>query len=415
MGRRLVPVALLGLTLTLSPSAGSSLTPPILGPQRVLVVLPTWGPEPFTRDEVQHVVFEEADAFYRASSYGKAWLTGTVTPWLKAFDGPTGCSLPLIKSAGAAAAKAAGYDPTAYERLIYVHPSVDCPWSGVTQANTVFLDGTLSRKLVAHELGHSFGLPHANSTSCRRAGCPAEEYGDPYDTMGSGTGDFSAYAKFSLGWFTRITRPAASGVYQLDPIERPSSGPQALVVTTAHDQYWIEDRAAPPLTDRGDRPGGAGLIVRVSPSPDLDRTSVNALVNVLVDDPVGRKRPELLRGDRFRRSGAFSLTVLKPRGSRARVRFKWTDSVAPRRPRFRADVVAGQLRVTLENDRDTGSGLARYRVVVDARRPQQLAGDATEEPVVVGKPLPGTHTVTVVAIDRAGNRSVPAIRQVRVQ
>jgi Gametolysin peptidase M11 len=415
VGRRLVPVALLGLTLTLSPSAGSSLTPPILGAQRVLVVLATWGPQPFTRDEVQRVVFDEADAFYRESSYGKAWLTGTVTPWLMAFNGQIGCTLPLIRTAGAAAAKAAGYDSAAYERVIYIHPSVDCPWSGVTQANTIFLDGTLSRRLVAHELGHAFGLPHANSTSCRRAGCPAVEYGDPYDTMGGGTGDFSAYAKFSLGWLTRIARPAASRVYQLDPIERPSSGPQAFVVTTAHDQYWIENRAVRARTDRGDSPGGAGLIVRVSPSPDLDRTSVNALVNVLVDDPAGRRRPELVPGGRFRRSGAFSLTALESTGSRARFRFKWTDSVAPRRPRFTAEVVAGKLRVTLENGRDTGSGLARFRVVVDARRPQRLAGDATEEPVVVGKSLPGTHTVTVVAIDRAGNRSAPAIRQVRVQ
>jgi Gametolysin peptidase M11 len=415
VGRRLVPVALLGLTLTLSPSAGSSLTPPILGAQRVLVVLATWGPQPFTPDEVQHVVFDEADAFYRESSYGKAWLTGTVTPWLQAFNGPIGCSVPQIRAAGAAAAKTAGYDPAAYDRTIYVHPSVDCPWSGVTQAQTIFLDGTLSKKLVTHELGHAFGLPHANSTSCRRAGCPAVEYGDPYDTMGEGTGDFSAYAKFSLGWMTRIARPAASGVFQLDAIERPSSGPQAFVVTTAHDQYWIEYRAEQARTDRGDSRAGRGLIVRVSPSPDLAGTSVNALVNVLVDDPAGRKRPQLVPGDRFRRSGAFSLTGLKSTGSRARFRFKWTDSVAPRRPRFTADVVAGKLRVTLENGRDTGSGLARFRVVVDARRPQQLAGDATEEPVVVGQPLPGTHTVTVVAIDRAGNRSAPATRQIRVQ
>jgi hypothetical protein len=414
VGRRLVPVAFLGLALALAPSAGTSLTPPIIGAQRVLVVLVTWGPQPFTRDEVQHVVFDEADAFYRESSYGKAWLTGTVTPWLKAFEASPGCSIPVIRTAGAAAARSAGFDPAAYERIIYVHPSVDCPWSGVTQANTVFLDGTLSRKLVAHELGHAFGLPHANSTSCRQAGCPAVEYGDPYDTMGAGTGDFSAYAKFSLGWLTRIARPAAAGVYQLDPIERSASGPQAFVVTTARDQYWIEYRALPDRTDRGDSPG-AGLIVHVSPSPDLDRASVNAMVNVLVDNPAGRRRPELHPGDRFRRGGAFSLTTLKAAGRKARIRFRWTDSVAPSRPRFTAEVVAGKLRVTLENGRDAGSGLARFRVVVDARPPQQLAGDATEEPVVVGKPLPGTHIVTVVAIDRAGNRSAPSVRHVRVQ
>jgi hypothetical protein len=415
VGRRLVPVALLGLALTLSSPAASSLTPPILGAQHVLVALVTWGPQPFTREEVQRVVFDEADAFYRQSSYGKAWLTGTVTPWLDAFDGQIGCSVPLIRTAGAAAARAAGYDPAAYERIIFVHPSVDCPWSGVTQANTIFLDGTLSRKLVAHELGHAFGLPHANSTSCRRAGCPALEYGDPYDTMGEGTGDLSAYAKFGLGWLTRVARPTVNGVYQLDPIERPSSRPQAFVVTTAHDQYWIEDRSVPARTDSGTSPGGTGVVVRVSPSPDLDGSSVNAMLNILVADPAGRKRPQLRPGERFKRSGAFSLTMLEPKGSSARIRFKWTDSVAPRSPRFTAEVVSGKLRITLENARDTGSGLARFRLVVDSRPPQQLAGDATEEPVVVGKPLPGTHTVTVVAIDRAGNRSAPATKHVRVQ
>jgi hypothetical protein len=203
-------------------------------------------------------------------------------------------------------------------------------------------------------------------------------------------------------------------VYQLDPIERPSPGPQAFVVTTAEDQYWFEYRAAPERSDRGDSLG-AGLIVHVSTSPDLDRSSVNAMTNVLVENPAGRKRPELRAGDRFGRSGAFSLTTLKAAPGKTRFRFRWTDSVAPRRPRFTADVVAGKLRVTLESAADRGSGLSRYRVVVDARPPQRLAGDATEEPVVVGKPLPGTHTVMVVAIDRAGNRSAPAVRHVRVQ
>ena len=122
MGRRLVPVALLGLVLTLASSAGSSLTPPILGPQSVLVVLVTWGPQPFTRNEVQHVVFDEADAFYRQSSYGKAWLTGTVTPWLKAFEASPGCSIPLIRTAGEPHGMFSGYSQImcAHSQLLWV-------------------------------------------------------------------------------------------------------------------------------------------------------------------------------------------------------------------------------------------------------------------------------------------------------
>ena len=82
MGRRLLAVALLGLSLAATPSAQSVFGDPVVGPQRILVVLATWGPQPFARDNVRRVVFDEADAFYRAASYGKASLTGVVTPWL---------------------------------------------------------------------------------------------------------------------------------------------------------------------------------------------------------------------------------------------------------------------------------------------------------------------------------------------
>ncbi|MBA3735688.1 MAG: hypothetical protein H0W90_10930 [Actinobacteria bacterium] len=45
----------------------------------------------------------------------------------------------------------------------------------------------------------------------------------------------------------------------------------------------------------------------------------------------------------------------------------------------------------------------------------QLGADLTEEPVVVGRALPGAHTVRVVAVDRAGNRSRPALRRIETQ
>ena len=81
--------------------------------------------------------------------------------------------------------------------------------------------------LVAHELGHSFGLGHSNLTDCKHHGCGALEYGDPYDTMGVGSGDFSAKAKFDLGWLTNVARPAKDGTYDLAPIERTSRLAQA--------------------------------------------------------------------------------------------------------------------------------------------------------------------------------------------
>jgi hypothetical protein len=312
------------------------------------------------------------------------------------------------------AALAAGYDPRKYDRVVFVHPDAGCPWSGVTQAATVFLNGAMTPHLVAHELGHSFGLGHANLTDCRRHGCGALEYGDPYDTMGIGSGDFSAQAKFELGWITRVTRVTKSGPYDLGAIERTSTVPQAFVVTTANDQYWIEYRGQAAKNDDGQETSGAGVIVRVSPSPDLHDAGSSSIPNLLLGNPSGRHRPELKHGERFTNPGVFALEVLTASGPRARLRFLWKDATAPRSPRFTATVVGGRVQVSLDSVRETGSGVSRYDVSIDRKAPLSVGNDATDAPVQVGRPLPGTHTVKVVVVDRAGNRSAPAVRRVRI-
>lgn len=402
MRGRLLGAASLLLSLAFVPAAQPAFGEHVLGPQRVLVVLATWGPQPFERAEVQNV-FDQVDEIYREMSFGKASIVGTVTPWLHALSSPSGCLLPPVRAGGNAAALAAGFDVRSYDRIVYVHPDAGCPWSGVTQAATSFLNGALTPRLVVHELGHSFGLGHANTTECLRHNCGAKEYGDPYDTMGSGTGDFSAKSKFDLGWLTRVSRAARGGVYSLAPLERAATSAQAFVVTIAGDEYWIEYRT------------GVGVLVRVSPGPDARGLGASALPDVLLANPAGRHRPELKRGDRFAIRGAFRMNVVQSEGSRARVRFTWTDKVAPRAPRFSAAFVGGKLQVTVEETPEKGSGLGHYQVTVDRESPVLVGTDAADRPVVIGRPLPGTHTVRVVAVDRAGNRSRAAERQVRVR
>lgn len=414
MGRRLLPVALVALSLVVVPAAQPAYGGHVTGQQRILVALVTWGPEPFARADVQHIVFDQVDAFYRSMSYGKVSLTGVVTPWLHAFDVPVACNLAQVRADGMTALAANGYDASKYDRIVFVHPEQNCPWQGVTQAATVYLNGAVTTYLVAHELGHSFGLGHANLTDCERHGCGALEYGDPYDTMGVGTGDFNAKAKYDLGWLTNVTRPAKNGTYVLAPIERTSTLPQALVVTTGNDQYWVEYRGRPGVTNMGQQEAGAGVIMRVSPSPDLNDFGSSGIPNLLLSNPDGRHRPELEHGETFVDVGAFKLTVLGTTGDRARLRFRWTDATAPRAPRFDAAFVDGRVKVTLDGGREGGSGLARYAITFDRRAPLRIATDAADEPVQIGKPLPGTHTVKVVVVDRAGNRSPAAVRHVKV-
>jgi hypothetical protein len=414
VGRRLLPVALVALSLTAVPAAQPAFGGHVLGPQRIFVALVTWGPQPIARDDVQKIVFDQVDAFYRSMSYGKVSLTGTVTPWLHAFDVPVACNLPVVRAQGSAAALAAGYDPAKYDRIVFVHPEQSCPWSGVTQAATVYLNGVVTKYLVAHELGHSFGLSHANLTDCKHQGCGALEYGDPYDTMGIGSSDFNAKAKVDLGWLTNVTRPAKNGTYVLAPIERTSKLPQAIVVTTGNDQYWIEYRGRTTQTEDGRQTAGAGVILRVSASPDLHDFASTGIPNLLLASPGDRHRPELRDRERFIDAGAFTLTVLQTSESRARLRFRWTDATKPRTPRFTAALVGGRVQVTLESVRERGSGLGHVDITLDRRAPLSIGGDASDAPVQIGRPLPGTHIVKVVVVDRAGNRSKPAVRSLRI-
>jgi hypothetical protein len=77
-------------------------------------------------------------------------------------------------------------------------------------------------------------------------------------------------------------------------------------------------------------------------------------------------------------------------------------------------VVGGRVQVNLDAARESGSGVARYDISLDGHVPLSLGNDATDAPVQIGRPLPGTHTVKVVAFDRAGNHSAPVVRRVRV-
>jgi hypothetical protein len=64
-------------------------------------------------------------------------------------------------------------------------------------------DGSTSWGVVAHELGHNFGLSHANRFSSRSERPNSDEgafyeYGNPYAVMGSGSGDMTIPAKVAM-------------------------------------------------------------------------------------------------------------------------------------------------------------------------------------------------------------------------
>jgi gametolysin peptidase M11 len=405
---------------------GASSAPALVndGDLHILVILATWGPEPYSRDFTQQAL-TATDKFVRENSYGKARLTVEVTPWVKAFPSPPRCGTPAEQDALAAAAKSAaakaGSDPGKYTRFVYVFPALGtCGYTGWGSLHEVFINGAPSATLVEHELGHTFGLQHAHTLDCSRGTCEFVEYGDDYDTMGSGAGDYNAYEKNVAGWLTNVTRVRRNGKYRIEAFERRTATPEALVVQTARNEYWFDHRA-PILGDAGFAGTDIvkGLEVHAGPpSSNPDATSDYNTANTLIPDPSGQGGPTLLPGDSFTERGAFRLTVLDQVGTHVDAKFEWLDRTPPARVTLDAPatvVRSASVHVQWEPGADAGSGVDHYVVSLDARR-RQVRADFTLPTAWTFAPVsPGRHIVSVVAVDRAGNRGKPARRVVSVR
>lgn len=426
MTRRVAIVLFLAALACATPSAAPAIQNN--GELRVLVILATWGPQPFTRAQAQDVVFVQSDAFVRDNSFGAAHLAGEVTPWVTAFPSPPPCSTPTeqksLGNAAQAAAKATGFDVAAYTRFIYLFPNISiCGYGGYGSQTDVFLNGLLNRGVVTHELGHTFGLEHAHLHQCTAAGCQTIEYGDPYDTMGGGLdGEYNAYEKVVAGWLTNVTRTPKTGDYVIDQLELTSSIPQALDVQTAHNEYWFDHRE-PLLRDVvfAGGPVVQGLAIHAGP-PSSDPTAPSdfSTANTLIPNPGGHGNPILLPGDTFSERGAFRLTVTSHTGTQIAVHFEWTDATSPSKPALsKPPAHPKRNRAFLarwEPSTDDGSGVDHYAVSLDGRVVATIAADFKLPTQASVRPKTrGAHTLSVVAVDRAGKKSRAAVARFSVR
>jgi hypothetical protein len=425
--RARVLLLLLAASVALPGSVGAR--PAIVnnGELRILVILATWGPQPFTRDRVQQIVFKDTDAFVRENSYGAAWLGGEVTPWVNAFPSAPRCGTPNEQDAlgvsAKAAAKAAGFDPSAYSRFVYIFPTApNCGYAGYGSLRDVFLNGQVDDFIVAHELGHTFGLSHAHTVDCSGASCQFIEYGDQYDTMGSGAYDYNTYEKHVAGWLTNAIRPTTkSTTYTIEALEPKTSSPEALDVQTARNEFWIDHRE-PILGDSG--LAGKAIVQGVEihagpPSSDPTASSDWNTDNTLLPNPGGTGGSVVLPGHSFGEAGAFRITVVDHVGTHVDVRFEWTDTKRPTAPRLDSPGKTVRGRSTMvawEPATDVGSGLDRYVVTVDGHVRATVNADFTLPlNARITKLTRGTHKVSVVAFDRAGNRGAAATRTFSVR
>jgi MYXO-CTERM domain-containing protein len=212
-----------------------------------------------SQDALRKRVFTDPDspaAFYRENSYGAWKLEGDVY-------GPyaitaTGCTIEKLYDIVAEANDAAladGFDPSAYDNLMYFlgERGNNCTFEAAGEVGINEIRGFLNAKYswyravncvaLAQEIGHNFGLLHAHKctdppyvTGMYGQGmwCLGfNEYGDNYTPMGGGCGHFNAPEAAALGYIAGCNTldVTSSGTFEIGPIEAKCSGPQVIRIS----------------------------------------------------------------------------------------------------------------------------------------------------------------------------------------
>jgi hypothetical protein len=398
--------------------------------------------------------------YYATQTYGQVKLAGKIDPAggdvFGPYDIPNPTHDPSCQfsqwsyDAAKAVQEKAGRDLYTYQTVILLFTTGRCGFAGLGGLGALTWINGLNRYTINHEIGHTFGAPHASTLRCRNgttvvplsATCdPYAEYGDPFDPMGSGgaflpsVGEAVAYEmqpsrKLLMGALKASdTRWANTpGKYVLAPLER-ASGVRMLRLPDgrgsgrvfdlslrrpigAFDSNYLHPDAGNPAATKGvlvnwDKrtPGGENSML-------LDMTPATGGGGV---DPwthlptTGFEDAPLAAGRSWydKRTG-LTLTVNSVGDLSANVTVKYgrgeVDVATPTVPgRPVAKVAAGKVTLTWTASADAW-GVKKYVV-----RRNKLTLPAVTGTKLVDKPRAGaTVTYTVRAVDAAGNVSPPS-------
>jgi hypothetical protein len=237
------------------------------GQHRVLVIMVNFQDEPtqpFTKQQAQDVMFQTTNNFYQEASYGQTSLTGDVFGWYTIPVSSTVCDTTSIATYAQQAAADAGANLSAYDHYVYAFPQNACTWQGRGSVggtpSQAWINDWFELGIVAHELGHNFGLYHSRSMDCGSVSigpsCTTDEYGDTLDIMGAAdSAHFNPYQKERLGWVNSgsnapITTVTSSGNYWVDAYESSNMLSKGLKILKSTDPatgmktwYYVEHRA----------------------------------------------------------------------------------------------------------------------------------------------------------------------------
>lgn len=242
-------------------------------PHKVAVILANFAndtSQPITPTAARDLVFgatTSSNAYYQSVSFGirslvgKLAQTGDVFGWYTIPANNNPCDYASWGTAARAAAQAAGVDLSGYDHIVHYFPRASaCGWSGVGQVpgKYTWINGSNSQT-ISHELGHNFGSHHASTLICTDASgarvsisgtCSVNEYGNPFDVMGSGYHHMTAFNKGRVGFLEpgNTTAVSADGTFTITPLETKSATTQVLrIPIDSSKAYYVEFRQPAPF------------------------------------------------------------------------------------------------------------------------------------------------------------------------
>lgn len=252
--KRNVQLAAAGSTTTTTQTTTlSASTTTVQGVQNTLVVMLNFNDKAIecTPADLQSRLFGSSgntlDQGYRQSSGGLVSFAGTVAgPFNINYNSTGTCDYNGWATAANAAAQAAGFNPSNYNRVSYAMPrNANCGWLGLgaiggSQPTPSWTQQCTSTGLFSHEIGHNLNFHHAAT--------PTSEYGDSSDPMGGAQLVQSNGAnRVMAGWVsgTRLQDVSVGGSYAISAVESTTpSSPQVLrlVKSDTAEYYYISLR-----------------------------------------------------------------------------------------------------------------------------------------------------------------------------
>ena len=217
-----------------------------------------------------HIANNQVAPYYIRSSYNLTSLTNTVTT--KLYRMPRTAASYATTNNGdndglhtdAENLAGADYNVASFDRIVVLFSFLgdlqnsQIGYGGLAEVGgkRLWVNGEFDFRVVAHELGHTYGLIHANlwSVSDGNPISPngsSEEYGDDFDTMGanfanSQNTDFNVWYKTQLDWVpsNEVKTITASGTYRVYQFDGGTAGGTTALVFAKDStrNYWVTIR-----------------------------------------------------------------------------------------------------------------------------------------------------------------------------